>query len=545
MQPQGQQPISDVPLKIVGSNVFGRNPKINAEKTYNMFISDIALVQTSGYKKVIDFPMNSIGRAIYSSERGGFMITVINNTVYKITGPSNNLSASPIFNLDTFEGDVFIDENLNNEIAICDQKDLWIYDWVTGDEDKAPLPTSERTGLVINPGYVTYHDTYFIVPDIDTGDWYLSASNNGNSWEWINSRPVTASIQTKPDNCVAVLRAPGRGNLIYVFGKNVTEMWYDNAGQLFPYQRSTSVSIDYGCLSATTIATMDNYVCWLGVNEKSGPVIMTSSGTNFERLSNDGIDFKLATVKFPQDSYAFFYKSDGHTFYQITFFNSADNFTLIHDFDTKKFFYLTDENMNYHIAESVAFFNNTYYFVSINDGSIYELNSDFTTYDYTLPSFHNPNPNPEIVYQVPRVRICNNIRQNDSSPMIANSLTFTLEQGVDPNYIGTYITLLTTEDGRVLTTEANPGYLGEFLTTEDSVDEYTPRVDMTLSIDGGLNFGNGTSTIMNPLGQTQNKVTFWKMGRGNDFVFQFRFWSDYRITAFDGVVQMKTMSGPR
>jgi hypothetical protein len=321
------------------------------------------------------------------------------------------------------------------------------------------------------------------------------------------------------------------------------EMWYDNGAALFPYQRQNSVSVDYGCLSPTTIATMDNYVAWLGVNEKSGPVIMVSEGSNFTRLSTDGIDFKLADLQFPEQSYAFFFKQDGHVFYQITFFNPVDNLTLLYDFNTKMFFYLTDENMDHHIAEAVAFFNNTYYFVSIDDGSIYELNSDFTNYDYTLPSRAIPNPNPKQIFEIPRMRICNGMKQTDSSPFIANSLTFTVEQGVDPFYPGTELSYLTTEGGVVISQESPVGYVGYYLSTERVDDPYVPRIDMAISKDGGESFGNFISKDLQPQGVRKNRVVFWRLGRVNDLTVQFRFWSKYRVTVSDGVLQARIMGG--
>jgi len=511
-----------------------------------MFVSDDWLVQLPGYKKAIEFTGRYVGRAIYSSDRGGFMLCVIDNVVFKVTGPNNNLSTQALFELETFTGDVFIDENLASQIGICDQKDLWIYNFQTGVIEKVVFPNSQRTNKPIHPTYITYHDGYFIVPNKDTPDWYLSKSNNGLDWNWgAGPLPVSATIQTKPDNCVAVLRAPGKGNLIYVFGKNVVELWYDNGGQIFPYQRSTSDSVDYGCLSSTTIAAMDNFIAWLGVNEKSGPVIMVSTGSGFQRLSTDGIDFKLADVQFPEDSYGFFYKSDGHVLYQLTFFNPVDNFTLVYDFNTKLFFYATDENMNFHIAESVAYFNDTYYFVDIGSGSVFELNSSYTSYDYTLPSPSVVNPNPPIVNEIPRMRVCNTMRQTDASPFIANSLAFTIDQGNDTYFPGSIIYNLSTEDGRILTTEAPYGYVGHQLTTEQDVDPYVPRIDMSISKDGGNTFGSFTSVDMYSVGNRLNRVTFWKLGRVNDLVVQFRFWSKSSVTVSNGVLQARTAGASR
>ena len=544
MNPSADLPKSEALLKIVGSCTFGRNPKMSSEQTFNMMISDGYLVQTPGYKKILNLLGGGVGRGIYSSAQGGFMIAVADNRVFRVSGPANNLVSQFLFNIDTFFGDISIDENVGGQIAICDGLDLWIYSWRDGTPpQKAPLPDDPSTGLPVVPGYVTYHDGYFIVPNTQSNFWFLSPLNNAlASWNWSASgaAPVAGRILTKPTNAVAVLRAPGKGNLIYVFGETVTEMWQNVGAQLFPYQRTSSVSIDYGCLSPTTIATMDNYVAFLGANEKSGPVIMVSSGGGFERLSTDGIDFKLADLVNPSVSYAFFTKIDGHVFYQITFYDPRDNFTLIYDFNTKAFFYLTDENMNFHIAEAVAFYNNTYYFVSLRDASVYELSGNYTNYDYTEPGGGAQN-----IYEPPRMRVCNSIEQADTSRFIANSLTFQMEQGVDEFYPGSKLTFITSESGIVLCQERPEGYVGTFFSTERVVDPYVPRVDMSVSRDSGQTFGNFVSVGLNPLGRRKNKVVFYRLGDVNDLVVQFRFWAKGRVTVGNGVFQARVAEGER
>ena len=534
IRPPAEQPRNEIPLNIVGGNTFGRFSRISNEKTYNMIISDKWLVDDAGYRQVINTTSSGKGRKAYTSSRGGFVIAVIGSSVYRVSGPAHALSYANIFQLDTFYGDVSIDENISYQIAVCDGKDLWIYNWQTGKAMQATLPTNP-SGNTIVPGFVTYHDTYFIVADTSSAGAYLSPSGNGlGDWNWGSggTMPVYIQIQTKPDFCEACLRAPGKGSLVYLFGQNVTEMYNDVGGQLIPYQRNDSVSIDYGCLSSNTIATMDEYVAFLGINEKSGPVILVSKGGGFTHISTDGIDFELAQLVSPASSSAFFTKIAGHVQYRITFYDPADNYTLIYDFSTEKFFYGSDENTNYHIAESVAFYNNTYYFVSFNDNNIYELNPNFTTYDYTNPALGSPKND----FIIPRKRICLNIEQGDSSQFIANSCTFLIDQGNDPYFPSSPMRFLTTEHGLVLSREQNPGYIGSFLSTEKVLNDYAPRIDLSLSKDYGYTFGSPYSKYLNPLGNRKNRVIFWGLGIANGITVQLNFLSRYHVIVSDGVL---------
>jgi len=524
-----------IPLKIVGSNKFGRYSKMSSEETFNMIISDGWLVPYAGYEIVSHLSNTFPGRALYASERWGNMIAVVGNVVYGVLPPedgSSELTAFFIGNLATFVGDVFIDENIAGQIAICDGKDIWIYDWTSTlltNFTKATLPIDPATSQVIIPGYITYQDTYFITVNKESASWFLSAPSDGLSWNWgAGGLPVTTTIQTKPTNAVAAVRAPGRGNLLYVFGSNVTEMWNDVGAALFPYQRNNSVSIDYGCLNANTIAAMDNMIVWLGVNERSGPVIMMCSGADATRLSNDGIDFKLDSLKNPQLSYGFFFKQDGHLFYQITFADPRDNLTLVYDFNTQAFFTMTDHNMNFHIAKRMSFFSDDYYFVSASSGDIYRMSSELTSYDDTLP-----NATVKKNHEIPRVRICPSIQLPDSSRFVVNSLTFTIEQGEDSYFPMNTFSLLSTQQGEVLVTENDLDLQTEFV-----LQPYQPRVDLALSKDGGVNFSSNVAKFLNPQGNRKNRVVYWQLGTANDLVCQLRFWSKSRVVVTDGVINI-------
>jgi hypothetical protein len=482
----------DIPLKIAGSNKFGRYPKISCEQTFNMILSDGWLVPYAGYKVVNRLITNGAGRAIYSSPRALKMIVVIDNKVYSI---NSNLSESVVGLIDTYTGDVFIDENNNTQIAICDKQSIYIYDWQTGDFAKSTLPNGDP--LDFKPGYITYQNGRFVSVDLSTdvgANWRLSEVGNGLHFP--NTSQFVGTLQTKGDTPVAALRVPGNGNLLFLFGKTVVEPWNDLGLQLFPYQKNTSTNIDYGCANSSTIAAKRNIVAWLGINEKSGAAILYTMGGEVNRLSNDGIDFLFAHLRNPSNSYGFFFEQDGHLIYQISFLDPEDNFTFIYDFTTKAFFTPTDENMGAHIAKRIAFFNNKYYFVSTIDGHLYEMGSNLTTYDYGDGN----------IKEIPRVRVCEHARLPDSSPFIGRAMTFTMEQGCDSLNIG----------------DAS----------------YRPRVDASLSYDGGETFSSYVPSQMNVIGKRKNRVVWNGLGQSNDLVQQFRFWGKGRFLATDGVLSV-------
>lgn len=504
------------PLNMVGSSAFGRYPKISTEKTYNMFQSDAALVPYSGYKIAVSSSklLNATeGRGIFASPKLNRMIVVEGSDVFLVninysqsTDEVVSSQAIRIGSLQSQTGPVYIAENNKPQIGISDGTNFYLY-------DPSLTPAFQTISLDFVAGYLTFHNTYFILAaSNDTGvvsgsvvnnSWRLSESNDGTSWP--STSGYIGLLQTKPDDVKAVVRVPSKGNMIFVMGSTVTEAWFDTGAQLFPYQRNSQFNIDYGCLSAATVAYMDEFVVWLAINESSGPVIMASSGGDPKKITTDGIDYLFSTLENPQDSQGFLYRQDGHLFYHINFY--SDNLSLFYDFNTDKIYNACDVNMNYFIAGQVAFFKNQYYFVTRNNGNVFAL-------DTTITSFEDVSNNGTIsINQIPRIRICSNIRSPDQDYMIINDIGFTIESGETDYY---------QQAGQ-----------------ESDLSLAVPRVDLSLSIDGGATFGQSWGQELPAIGRRKNKLMYWNLGAANDSVMQFRFWSFGRVVVLDGIANIR------
>ncbi len=482
MSKPGSQRYQDVPLKMVGSTKFGRYEKMSSEQTYNMIISDGWLVPFGGWtpRSIINY--QGEGRGIFTSQKNNKMYAVIDNNIWQY---DNNLTKSVVGVMSTFTGDVFIDENNVNQIAFSDGQSIYIFNYLTNGFVEL---TSTILGFV--PGYLTFQNGRFVSPDTRTNQYRLSAVGDGLSWPF--DAQHVGEISTKATTCIACVRFPGRGNLLLVMGGNVGELWMDIGAALFPYQRSQSTNLDYGCINPATIATNEDVVCWIGVNEQSGPAIMTTQGGNTEKISTDGIDFKLASLTAPQNCYGFMVRLAGHLCYVVSW--PTDNLSYLYDFNTKQFFTLCDENMNVFIVKRITFFNNTYYFVSLNDGNLYELNESLFNYDYGNK-----------VGEIPLIRIIDNISKPDQSRFIGGYAGMTIQQG---NF-----------DYQI----------------EDT--DNIPHVDLAISRDGGVNYGNFVRKPMNTQGNRRSILRWDRLGEANDMTLQFRFHGlNGRFIFTDGVI---------
>lgn len=458
----------NIDFGFVGGNKFGRYKKISSEETFNMIVSDGALVNFPGYKKKIDFSAQS-GRDIFTSIKYNHMVVVVDNQVYTI---SQDLITTFIGNLDSYSGNVFMAENLGGQIAIVDGLNVYIFDYIN----------SKFTKVTVNfqPKYISFQDTYFIAADGLTNRFRLSDNNNGLLWP--DEPENVGQIQTKATNCVAAVPVDRQ---LFVIGQNVTEPWQDIGTTLFPYQRTNSFSIDYGCMSPATIAYGFGTLVWLGSNEKTGISIMYSQGGQGKRLSNDGIDFVFSQMKKPNDAVGFIFREAGHIFYVITF--TTDNVTYVYDFNTGLFFTLVDKDMNHHIARRITFFNGRYYFVSLKDGNVYEISSTI----YTLDD-----------HEMPRFRILRHLRLPSSDRFRVKNITLTMEQGILENENKEDLALL---------------------------PSLRPRIDISCSKDGGESYWNVAPKKMNTFGRRENVMNFWNLGSGNDMTFKFAFWGNQRF----------------
>lgn len=534
----------EVPVRIVGSSVFGRYPTISVERTYNMFITSSAdneeewLANFPGYAQILRLiDEGAEGRGVFHSIRGGFLLAVAGSEVFRV----NLLEEVPtaLGAIGTATGEVFFDENLSSQICFVDGQVAYIYNYLSAPAAFAPA-VYDAHGSDFQPNYITYHNTYFIFGNAlttnDGSKWVIYQSGadgtlpNAYHLTWVQ----TLALQTKPDFAKAALRIPGKGNNIIVFGSTVAEIWNNIGGQLV-YQRNSSININYGAASVATIAANDEYVAWLGINENSSPSLMVMQGGSATRISTDGLDYLFEKVNFPTSSTAILYRQGGHSFYILSFFDPADNFTIMYDFTTKRIYDLTDWDFSVFPARQIVYYNNKNYFINFKDGSINEISSDLTTYDLFANS---GSVNTDQVYDIPRIRVTNTHRiSNRPEKYKVKLFTFTIESGTTPDaydtpycfgYILNEVTNqpIYSEDGLPLLVEGGYCYTNK------------PRVDLTISKNGGNTFSNVVSYELKKTGQYKNQPRFNNLGYAQQITYQMRFWGKGRILVKNGTMEI-------
>jgi len=495
-----------IPLDIVGANGFGRYDEISISETFNMIISDGALVNFAGYELVASIAPNGVGRGVYNVILLNKIAAVINNGFYLIDTNNEFIRGGT---LNTNSGNVYFADNEASQIAIVDGTWVYIYTYnVTPPTFQAFQILSAVAGFTYAaPVYIDYQDGRFIIADGNSNNFILSAVGNGLIWppgtvaSPLPFANAVGQIQTKPAKCMA---AVALSRELIVFGQTFAEPWYDAGLQIFPYQRDNFTAIDYGLVNQSTIGKLDNTICWLGVNEKSNiSVYMMYLDNQPQRMSNDGLDYIFQNLTAPKDCYGFMYREAGHPYYQLTFV--TDNLTYLFDLSTQpaQVFSLTDDQMDYHPARRVVYFNGSNYFVSLLDGNVYKMSSSITSYNGLV---------------IPRIRTCSNIRWPDNARSVIQAVYITMESGINQNYIPT---------AQNLPDNTTTNYLSN-------------RLDTSLSQDGGYTFYNVSSMELPRTGMRRNALPIYNLGAtGNDITLRFRWNTLGRVVVSGGFISVR------
>ena len=120
-----------LPLKMTCSTRFGISNKISVEQVWNMYQSDGFMLDIPGYKNAETLMQNGVGRGLFFSSRSNTLYAVISQNIYSVVFNSTTMITNYVASLESNAGDVFIDENLKNQIAFCDKKDIYVYDYST------------------------------------------------------------------------------------------------------------------------------------------------------------------------------------------------------------------------------------------------------------------------------------------------------------------------------------------------------------------------------------------------------------------------------
>lgn len=277
----------------------------DCQRTINMYpiLSEVgtskepsALRATAGLSLFCDLGQGPVRGGITASNGRAFFVA--GNGLYEVfsNGTSTNQGT-----LNSFVGRVYLAEN-GTQVMIVDGTDGYIYNMDTDAFAEITDPQFPQ------PATVTFQDGYFIVNRVGTQEYYISAINDGTSWDAADF----STFEYGPDNTIAVIS--DNGNL-WGLGETTIEAHQNTGAAAFPFERIGGAVIETGCAAAGTVCTFDNSIAWLGSDKQGRGVVWRANGYNAQRLSTQAIEAKIASVEDFSESYAYVYNEQGHVFY--------------------------------------------------------------------------------------------------------------------------------------------------------------------------------------------------------------------------------------
>lgn len=314
----------------------------------------------------------------------------------------------------------------------------------------------------INASAVAFQDGYFIALDSDTSSIYLSALEDGTSWDPLD----VAQRNDSPDKWVAMLTPPKE---LWLFGSQSTSVYYNNGDAGFPYVPNPSVAIARGTPAPASVALLENAPIWLA----DDLTVRLANGYTPVRVSTHAIEWAISQYTTIADADASTYQDQGHSFYVLNF--PTANATWTYDKTTGMWHERgtwTGNGFDVSPVWGYTYGYNTHLVGDRTSGVVYEMTQDVATDTDGVTGLRRVRRAPHITQELKRTNYA--------------SLQLYMEVGLG-------------------------------LTSGQGSD---PEAMLRWSDDGGQTWGNVFTEKVGAIGQFKRRVIWRMLGQGRDRVFE-------------------------
>jgi hypothetical protein len=453
-------------------------------------------------------------RALWAHQTNGSDFYVVSgNGFYKLT----SLTATPtLLGTVTGTGPVSIADN-GTQIFLACNPDGFIYNETTN--VFAQITDPDFAGALT----VAYLDGYFVFNQPNSQILWVSQLLDGTSVDPLDF----ASAEGSPDGVVGII-ADHRE--LWVFGTDSVEVWYDSGAADFPLTRIQGAFNEIGCVSAFTIAKMDNGLFWLGTDARGQGIVYRANGYTGQRISTHAIEYAIAQYGNISDAIAYTYQQEGHAFYVLTF--PTGNATWVYDVATQAWHeragFDNGEFMR-HRSNCQCNFGGNIIVGDFENGNIYTFDLDVYADGNSIQKWlRSWRALPTGTNNLKRT--AHHSLQLDCEAGVGLNLypaydseNIDTESGLD--LIAEYVqTFLATQSGDTLTTEAGDGFepLGQYEMSDQDISGYNlvttsylaapgynPEVMLRWSDDGGHTWSNEHWSPLGKIG-AYGQRTFWR-----------------------------------
>ncbi len=159
---------------------------------------------------------------------------------------------------------------------------------------------------------VSYADGFFFVMFANSNQIQASNPLDGSTFSGVSETAVSVFS----DNISAIF---ADHRLLWVFGPNNTQPYFDSGNFPFPYDIVQGAFIEQGIAAPLSVAKLDNSVFWLGQDSRGSGIVWRANGYQPVRISTHAIEYELSTYPTISDAVCYAYQDQGHTFYVMNF----------------------------------------------------------------------------------------------------------------------------------------------------------------------------------------------------------------------------------
>lgn len=519
-------------IPFVGGSYTARSSDFNSQTCINLYPvlgrkdenpkAVAALYGTPGLKEYVD--IGTVGPLRGMHVMGDYLYAVRENTVYEIQSAS---ASALTITLESSSGPVYMAHNASDEVLLVDGDHTYriASSTVTNETDDNSAPVGESC---------CFQDGYFILNEASTQKIWISALNDGTSWNALDY----ASAEGLPDN---LLRVFSTYRELVLMGKRSIEYWYNSGNADFPFERIDGAFVEIGLHARASAAFLDATIFWLADDLTARYL----EGYNPIVISTPQIEYQWSKYDKTDDAIGYAYIEEGHAFYVLTF--PTENATWVFDASTQ----LWHERRSYpvttanrHRSNCYAYFEGKHLVGDYENGKIYEMDlGSYTDDDYEIVRqrrakavtedrkylFHHKL---EIDIEGGVGRIFNDgsttLNANESSG--DTDVVVTSATGIKENYA----ILITQDDGSVHSTHVakvsgTTIYITDALTDDaasgNAVEFYDdraedPQIELAWSDDGGNTWSSQHARSMGKRGQYGTRAIWRRLGRSRERVYE-------------------------
>ena len=399
--------------------------------------------------------------------RGGTRFS-LNDTIIVVAGSAvmqvdKGGAKQEVGHLDSTSGFVSAAEN-GIEVLLADGEAM--YRWDGSNFTKVTMPFTEP------PTRVIFHEGFFVSFEPSTGNFYISDSFDGNTW---NALQFT-NAQERPDP----IKELASDRVLWIFGESTTQA-YDNTGAVFPFTPNYSGRMLYGIRGRTHVQ-LGNTTYFLGSSSNGGVGVWRSKGYVPEAVSTPGYEALWNSFEDVDEAYAMPVSWERREWYVLTFPRTRRTFVL--DIESGWFewgsFDQNTDSFDMLPASLFIFYDNKNIFGDSN-GNLWYLTSETTKQGAEL-----------------QVREFDTQVFSDVNERISVSRLW-LDMQVGSHDL-----------------------------------DITPMIQLKVSKDGGRTFGNWKSIDLGERGNYTARAQWWRLGSGFNLVFKVRVSADYNWYIFGG-----------